>query len=152
MTSAMTLIDSWQAALAAEQQAGFGYDLLGARLHGSADLALAVRCSNAHEASVAAVTEQLATAGQTPHPVAADYPSLYPVTDVPTARALAIRLESECASAWRYLYESAASTSGALATTLRAQAQAALTASAVRATQWRQVAAMPQPTTAFPGL
>ncbi|MEO6887107.1 MAG: DUF4439 domain-containing protein [Jatrophihabitantaceae bacterium] len=148
----MTLIGDWQAALATEQQAGFGYDLLGARLHGTPELSLAVVCSNAHDALIGSVTEQLATAGQTPHPTAADYPSLYPVDNASAARALAIRLETECAAAWRYLYENAASTTGAQAITLRAQAQAALTASAVRATRWRLAAATKPLTTAFPGL
>ena len=44
----MTVDAAWQAALAAEHQAVFGYALLGPRLAPD-ELALAVYCSDAHE-------------------------------------------------------------------------------------------------------
>jgi hypothetical protein len=138
------LRSAWQAALAAEQQAVFGYGLLGPRL-AAADRQLAVTCSDAHETLRDRTEAALAAAGLTPAPPLADYPALYPVPDAAAARALAVRLEDGCAAAWRYLYLQAASTPGARAERLRPAAQAALTASAVRAAQWRRA------TVAFPG-
>ncbi len=83
-----------------------------------------------------------------------DYAGLYPVADAKAARALAVRLETECAAAWRFLYATAAvATDGPAGTEqLRAQAQAALTASAVRATRWRVAAGTSPATVAFPGI
>lgn len=140
------LVDAWQAALAAEYRAAFGYGVLGAQLHGSPQLELAIRCSDAHEALRDATAQAIAAAGVTPVAAAADYPDVYPVADAAAARALAPRLEDDCAAAWRYLYAVAAATAGTQAAGLRRSAQSALTASAVRATRWRGA------TTPFPGL
>lgn len=142
------LDDAWQAALAAEHQAVFGYPLLGSRLTG-ADRQLAVACSDAHETLRDDTSAALAAAGLTPVAAAADYPALYPVPDARAARALAVRLEADCAAAWRYLYLQAASTPSRSA--LRGPAQTALTASAVRATRWRALTSTAQATTPFPG-
>jgi hypothetical protein len=148
----MTALDlAWQAALAAEQQAAFGYALLGPQLTGTQQQ-LAVSFSDAHESLRDATSAAVARAGLTPVPPRADYPSLYPVADAASARRLAIRLEDNCAAAWRYLYLRAASSAGAHARTLRGQAQNALTASAVRATQWRAVVTPSRATTPFPGI
>lgn len=144
------LDDAWQAALAAEHQAVFGYPLLGAQLSGT-DQQLAIACSNAHEVLRDGTATALTAARLTPVPPQADYPSLYPVLTAAAARALAVRLEDGCAAAWRYLYLRAASTGGADATALRSAAQPALTASAVRATQWRATGSPGRATTAFPG-
>jgi hypothetical protein len=141
---------AWQAALAAEHQAVFGYGLLGPRLAGT-DLQRAVACSDAHEALRDATEAALAAAGLTPVPTRPDYPALYPVADAAAARRLAIRLEDDCAGAWRYLYLQAASRPGRRGRTLRGTAQDALTASAVRGAQWRAVATPARPTTPFPG-
>jgi hypothetical protein len=146
------LTDAWQAALAAEQRAAFGYGLLGAHLHGSPQLPLAISCSDEHEALRDATEQAIAAAGLAPAAPAADYPDLYPVRTAAQSGALAVRLEDDCASAWRYLYAVAASTAGTRADTLRATAQSALTASAVRATQWRKVTDPSAATVAFPGL
>jgi hypothetical protein len=142
------LLDAWQGALAAEHQAAFGYGLLGARLHGNSRLSLAVACSNAHEALREQTEQAIAAAGLAPVPPAADYAGLYPVLSPAQAAALAVRLEQDCAWAWRYLYAEVAAVpaDAAVPAGLRAAAQAALTASAVRAVQWRGT---PQP---FPGL
>ena len=144
--------DAWQAALAAEQRAAFGYGLLGAHLHGSPYLALAVSCSDAHEALRDRTAEAIAAAGLTPAAPAADYPDLYPVTSAAQASALAPRLEDDCAAAWRYLYAVAAGSTDPRATALRTGAQSALTASAVRATRWRKSLDPAAATVAFPGL
>ncbi len=143
------LNDAWQAALAAEHQAAFGYSLLGPRLSGD-DRARAVNCSDAHEALRDATSAAIGAAGLVPVPPQADYPALYPITGAASARALAVRLEDDCAAAWRYLYLKAASTKPAAS--LRGAAQRGLTDSAVRATQWRAVVSPTHPTTPFPGI
>ena len=146
-TGAADLPAAWQGALAAEHEAVFGYGLLGPHLRGTAQLQLAISCAAAHEALRDATAQTIAATGATPVPPAADYPQLYPVDTAAQARALALRLEQDCAAAWRYLYAVAAGPPHA-ATDVRRSAQAALTASAVRATQWRGSTAPP----AFPGI
>ncbi|HEU5005969.1 MAG TPA: DUF4439 domain-containing protein [Jatrophihabitantaceae bacterium] len=146
------LEDAWQAALAAEQRAAFGYGLLGAHLHGSPQLPLAISCSDAHESLRNATEQAIAAAGLTPVAPAADYPDLYPVNTAAQAEALALRLEDDCAAAWRYLYATTANTTGTPAETLRDAALNALIATAVRATQWRKVTNPSAATVAFPGL
>ncbi|WP_375478300.1 DUF4439 domain-containing protein [uncultured Jatrophihabitans sp.] len=143
------LDDAWQNALAAEHQAVFGYAVLGPRAGGAE--ALAVQCSDAHEALRNDTVDVIAAAGLTPVEPLADYPALYPVDDAAAARALAARLEDACAAGWRYLYLRAASTTGQRAAGLRTIAQAALIASAVRATRWRALSSPGSAATAFPG-
>lgn len=147
---ASALVDAWQDALAAEHQAVFGYALLGPKLSG-AGLQRAVSCSNAHEALRDVTSSALAAAGHIPVAARPDYPALYPVAGPAAARRLAVRLEDDCAAAWRYLYFQAASTASGRARTLRATAQQALTASAVRATRWQAVVSPMRATTPFPG-
>jgi hypothetical protein len=141
---------AWHRALAAEHQAVFGYAVLGPHLH-SGEQQLAVGDSDAHEALRDATAASMAAAGLEPVPPQADYPALYPVGSAAAARRLAIRLEDDCAAAWRYVYLQAASTSGPPARTLRSAAQQALTASAVRGTLWRARVSPAHATTAFPG-
>ncbi|MDR1999210.1 MAG: ferritin-like domain-containing protein [Frankiaceae bacterium] len=129
---------AWQAALAAEHQAVYGYGLLGPYLQDATARTLAVSCFDAHGALVAATSAALAAAGQEPVGPLADYPGLPAVQTDAQARALAARLEDECAQAWRYLYAQDAQR--------RTSAQQGLTASAVRAARWRGT------TSPFPGL
>lgn len=145
------LTSAWQAALTAEHRAVFGYGLLGAHLHGSPQLPLAISCSDAHEALRDGTVRAIAAAGLTPAPPAADYGDLYPVNSAKQAAPLAVRVEDDCAAAWRFLYSVAAATRTAQAKQLRPAAQTALTASAVRATQWRLVVSPAAATVAFPG-
>ncbi|MDT4938991.1 MAG: hypothetical protein QOG80_2662 [Pseudonocardiales bacterium] len=145
------LDDAWQAALAAEHQAVFGYGLLGPRLTGPTERGLARDCQAAHEALRDATASALRAAGQTPVDPAADYAGLYPVPAAPAARRLAIRLEADAATAWRFLYARAAELGDAGSRT-RASAQQALMQSAVRATRWRRTAGDATPTVAFPGI
>ena len=149
----MSPVDAaWQAALAAEQQAAFGYGLLGARV-AQADLSLAVACSDAHEQLRDATAAAIHAAGLRPVDPAADYPALYPVRDAAAARRLAVRLEDGCSAAWRYLYLQAASAAdNAADRRIRRSAQAALIANAVRAAQWRTLANPAHATTPFPGI
>lgn len=140
-------IAAWQDALAGEQRAVFGYSLLGPPLRADAgQLALAVRCSDAHEQLRDTVEELLAAAGQEPAAPAADYPDLYPPVAQGRARELAATLEEACTQRWRGLY--------ALATTpgTRGAAQGALIAGAVRAVAWRMLVRPEAPTVAFPGM
>jgi hypothetical protein len=144
------LVAAWRAALAAEHQAVFGYALLGPHLAGS-DQQLAVAASDAHETLRDATESTMSMHGIAPAAPLADYPALYPVSSRATARALAIRLEDDCAAAWRYLYVQAASSTEALARALRTSAQHALTASAVRGVQWRALTTPTHATQPFPG-
>jgi len=148
MTSPM---GAWQAALASEHRAVFGYGVLGPHLRG-AEQALAIACSNAHEQLRDRTEDALVTAGATPVQPLADYPDVYPASTTTAARTLAAQLEDNCASAWRYAYFAASSETSPLATQVRAAAQAALSASALRATKWRVIIDPTHATVAFPGI
>ena len=145
------LDEAWQAALAAEHQALFGYGVLGPHLS-KPDAQLAVTCVDDHETLRDATAAAIVGAGLVPVTPLADYPSLYPVTGDPAARRLAIRLEDDCAAAWRYLYLRAASSTSARASASRRSAQAGLTDSAVRAARWRVLVEPARAATAFPGI
>ncbi|MCU1669099.1 MAG: hypothetical protein JWP40_2026 [Blastococcus sp.] len=145
------LDDAWQVALGAEQQAVFGYDLLGPRLDTSAESDRARACQDQHAILRDSTSSAIVAAGRGPVAPAADYPALYPVADAQAARRLAVRLEEDCAAAWRYLYALAA-VQATPPQGLRAAAQTALTSSAVRATRWRLAAQPASPTVAFPGI
>jgi hypothetical protein len=146
-TAANAVLDAQQAALAAEQQAAFGYAVLGPRLPAT-DQGLARRAQAVHEDVRDRTAASIAAAGQTPTPPQGDYPALYPQAARP--RELAARLEADCAAAWRFLYLQAASAPEA--TSVRRTAQQMLTASAVRATEWRIRAGAPKPVVPFPGI
>ena len=145
------LIDTWQAALAAEHAAVAGYDVIGPRVAG-AQVALARTDQQAHRDLRDATSAALTAAGQAPVAARPGYPLPFAVTDGVTAGRFAISLESACAAAWRYLIAVTASPTSRPIPTLRADAQTALTASAVRATQWRQVVDPARPTVPFPGI
>ena len=115
------------------------------------------------------LAQAISAAGHVPVAPQADYPQLYPVRGAADALALAVRLEDGCAAAWRYLYLQAATPAPGTPTpgtptpgtptpgrptpgSLRATAQDALTASAVRATQWRAITTPTSATVAFPGI
>lgn len=144
----MNTVAAWQAALAAEHAAVAGYDVLGPRLADPAQLSLARDSQQAHRVLRDNTSAQLVEAGQSPVPAAADYPLPFAVTDPASARHFAISLESACAAAWRYLI----SVTGTSSASLRADAQQALTDSAVRAMRWRRLVAPTKPTVPFPGI
>ena len=141
------VVDVWQAALATEHAAVAGYDVAGPHLD-DADAATARADQQAHRSSRDATSAALAAAGHTPVPARPDYPLPFPVADAATARRLALDLESACAAAWRYLIAVA----GPSDRDLRDNAQAALTASALRALQWRRLVDPAKPTVPFPGI
>jgi hypothetical protein len=143
--------DAWQRALAAEHRAVFGYGVLGPHLNQPSDVQLAHASQAAHELLRDQTEAELTAAAQLPTPPLADYPDLYPVAGASAAQQLAISLEQDAAAAWRFLY-AATVDAGAASSALRATAQAALTASAVRATRWRMAAGLAAATVAFPGV
>jgi hypothetical protein len=102
----------WQAALAAEYQAVFGYGIVQAHLvpdsGDSPAFDLAANCGAAHESLTESISTAMLAANQTPQGPAADYPSLYPVESAKDAALLAIRLEDDCSTAWRALYAACA--------------------------------------------
>jgi hypothetical protein len=142
--------DAWQAALTAEHEAVFGYAVLGPKLRTAEQRSLAHNCQDAHATLRDATVTAIAAAGLTPVPAQADYPSVYTATDAQAALQLAVVLEVRAAAAWRYLYAQAAADQ--TRTSLRAPAQDALTASAVRATRWRVAAGAKAATVPFPGI
>lgn len=140
-----TVLEAWQAALAAEQQAAFGYPVLGPHLPADRqDRARA--CQTVHEQLRDRTAVAIAAAGATPKAPRGDYPALYGIA--PTK--LAVQLEDDCAAGWRYFYAALADAAADHAA-LRADAQRLLTASALRATRWRLLAGVPNPVVAFPG-
>jgi hypothetical protein len=150
----MSLIDAWQAALAAEQQAAFGYTILGPQLPGGRQK-LAHEAQSVHEGIRDSTAEAIAAHGSTPQAPAGDYPALYPPARTSPGK-LAADLEDDCAAAWRYLFVAAStdSTTGADKSTaaLRKLAQARLTASALRALQWRKGQPPQRALQPFPGI
>jgi hypothetical protein len=143
---------AWQQALGTEYAAVFGYGVLGPRLAGDA-VTLARACQQAHGDLADGTAAQLSASGLTPAEPAVDYPLPFPVTDAVAAQRLALRLETACAAAWRYLIAVAASSdTAAPARSPRSAAQSALTASAVRAMRWRRLTDPANATVAFPGI
>jgi Domain of unknown function (DUF4439) len=143
-----TVAAAWQAALASEHAAVAGYDVLGPRLADAAQVSLARDSQQAHRALRDATSARLIAAGQSPVAAASDYPLPFAVSDPVTAQRFAISLESACAAAWRYLISVVAASSRSA----RADAQQALTDSAVRAMRWRRLVAPTKATVAFPGI
>jgi hypothetical protein len=138
---------AWQRALATEQQAAFGYALLGPRLPARLQPD-ALSCQTVHEDLRDQTASTITALGVVPVAPLGDYPGLYPLAKAPGR--LAAHLEDECAAGWRYLYSVAAATTAAGAA--RTTAQRELTASAVRATQWAVRSHSGRPVVAFPGI
>ena len=141
------VITARQAVLAAELRALYGYALVGPRLD-VADQRLARACIAAHTGLRDTTQALIAASGTEPVAARADYPELYPVADVATARTRAVELEQACAAAWRFLYARLAAAAGSD----RTPAQQALSDCAVRATRWRRRAGAATVTVAFPGI
>jgi hypothetical protein len=144
------VLAAWQAALAAEHAAVFGYGTLGPRLPAT-DQALARASERAHRAIRDAVATAITGIGATPVTSAPDYPLPFPVTTAARARAYAARLEGDAASAWRYLIATAATGPGVDAA-IRIPAQQYLTAAASRGLRWRRLTDPATASVAFPGI
>jgi hypothetical protein len=144
MTVDPDVLKAWQGALAAEQQAAFGYALLGPHLPGDRQ-DLARSCQALHEQLRDNTADAIAAAGATPQAPQGDYPSLYGLPPLQ----LAAQLEDDCAAGWRFYYAALAQSAGTTAP--RSVAQRALTGSAVRATRWRVIAGRGHAVVPFPG-
>ena len=135
---------AWFDAVAAEHAAIYGYGLVSAHsLPTRNELVSAALAEHRdrRERAVALMTEQSITV---PLP-AAGY-RLPMVVDSPTSAAkLAVRMENDCAVAWRAVLEQTDSERD------REFAATALTQCAVLAARWRQVLGAWAPTQAFPG-
>lgn len=153
-----SVAQAWQAALAAEYAAAFGYGVAGPWLHGDSRM-LAHANQQAHRDLGEHTAAELTAAGLAPEPPAADYPLPFPIADERSAHRYATDLETTAATAWRYLIAVAAdphadrgSLTATRLTAIRASAQAALTASALRAMRWRRMSAPTKATVPFPGI
>jgi len=125
-----------QAALGAEQAAIYGYGVVGAHL---ADSAQARADWTAHQVAADQLTAQLRGRGITPGPAAVAYALPHRVNTPGQARALAITLEDQVASAYVVLV-------GLPEGSLRLLGARQVRAAALRAAAWRNA------TVAFPGL
>jgi hypothetical protein len=131
------------AALAAEHAAIYAYGPIGVRLRDGAERD-ARAAEAAHRARRDALVLALSAGGATPPPAQPAYALPFPVTDAASAARLAVAIEERTAAVWR----------AALPPTTgdqRAQALAALTDCAVRATRWRRTAGITPITVPFPG-
>lgn len=143
------LIGAAQDALAAEQQAVWGYPVLGPRLVDAGQIALARAADDAHAGLVDAIAVTLGGLGRAPVAPQVDYPLPSPLTTPVQAAAYALQLENDCAAAWRFVVVRGGD--GTDVGGLKATAVDALAATAVRAARWRALATPDRPTVAFPG-
>lgn len=138
----MTEVDLLQSLLAGEHAAVYGYGVLGARLD-DALRAAAQAADDAHRARRDELTALLRGRGaQVPVTLAAYDVA---VAGTPAALALAVRLEEGLGVRWRDLV------GGTDDAGLRRLGVAGLTATAVRAAQWRAALGVQPPTVALPG-
>jgi hypothetical protein len=135
----------FEAALAAEHAAIFGYGALGAHLDPSGSATTQARSAEAvHRQRRDALVARLATGGATPAPAEAVYALPFPVTDQASGLRLAVRLEEGTGAIWRAVLPQTTGDD-------RKQALDALVDTAVRATGWRRVAGISPATVPFPG-
>lgn len=152
-----SVLDAWQAALAAEYTAAFGYSVLGPHLPAGQQMQARTDQQD-HRDLVSTAAAQLDAAGATPVPPQSDYPVPAPLTGAAAAQQAA-ELEQACAAGWRYVIAVAAAVDSsrdgldeASIRSLRVSAQSALTAAAVRAVRWRRVTDPAHATVPFPGM
>jgi hypothetical protein len=136
-------VDALQAALGTEHAALWAYGLVAAYdPKGESTISDAV---TSHQSARDLAANLIVQAGGTPIGPEPAYTTPTPVTDVATAIALALTIESDCAAAWRSV---AGSTDDS---TLRGTALSALTDCAMRMVTWRQAAGDKTVTIPFPG-
>lgn len=134
-----------QGALAAEHAAVWVYGVAGAFM--SSTLARRLdEAATAHQARRDATERMLIDAGVPPVPPEPGYLTPEPVTDATSALRLVITAETDAAAAWRSVVERSPADPD-----VRGAAVEALTATAVRATRWRQAAGTVPLTVPFPG-
>ncbi|MCF6387994.1 ferritin-like domain-containing protein [Mycobacterium sp. MBM] len=140
--------DAAQAALfdavATEHGVIYGYGVVSA--HSTPDdNPLVAEAMAQHRARREAALVMLVERSVTPPLPAAGYQLPIEVTDPGDAAELAVRMESDTATAWRAFAEQAQTPED------RGFAVTAMTQAAVLAARWNQVLGVPQITTAFPG-
>ena len=109
-------------------------------------------CSDAHEALRDATEQALAAADVAPVPPEADYPQLYPVPDAGGGAQAGGAARGRLRRGLALPVRRRPRRRRTRAAGLRTAAQDALTASAVRATQWRYRTDPAHATTPFPGV
>lgn len=132
-----------KAALAAEQVAVWGYDLVAGYDPADADLIAVIRAG--HLARAQATANLLVAGGSTAPGPAPSYALPNPVTDVTSARALAATIEGDCAAAWHGVIGATDNT------TIRNAALAGLSDSAVWLTSLKLAGKISPATVPFPG-
>ena len=132
-----------QTALAAEHAALWAYGLVAA--HAPTDAATITTMIEAHQTIRDSTADLIVQGGGTPVGPAPAYTTPKPVTDVASARDLAITVEEDCAAAWRSVIGATDDR------VLRGLALNTLTDVAQRLVTWRTVAKINPVTTAFPG-
>jgi hypothetical protein len=133
----MSLVQALQTSLAVEQQVVYGYGVLGPQLRGRAR-PYAADCLAAHMTHQDAVAALVSAARATPVAPAPAYQLPFQVSNPPSARRLAVRLEQASAGAtWDLI---SASSPGSPA---RNSAVGWLTDAAVRLEHWGAELAMP---------
>lgn len=156
-----------QRVLAAQHAAVYGYPVIGVTLRSAGQLRLARQLEARHRQTRDELMAQLAARRVTPVPAEPSYRAAQPVAGPADAQRWALDLEEDCAGAYRYLLvapvlavtartgttpDGAGAPSAAEQASLRRQALAGLTTTAVTATQWRSLLSPSTPTTPFPGL
>lgn len=140
-------------AVGAEHAAVYAYGLVDAYAANQRGSAVAA-ATTAHQTRRDAAMSLLRAAGVAPPQSEAGYVLPAPVTDAPSAIALAAEVEHETAVAWRSVLERSTPVpqgTEAGPQELRSTAVAALIDCAVRLAQWRAVLGYVPPTTPFPG-
>ncbi|MCX2932282.1 ferritin-like domain-containing protein [Mycobacterium sp. CVI_P3] len=131
-------------AVAAEHAAIYGYGMVSAHSSPDENDLVSAAMAQHRERREAAIAMLAGRSAKAPLP-AAGYQLPMPVTTPTDAARLAVRMEDDCAMAWRAVIEQATSEQD------RAFGVTALTETAVMAAHWKQVLGIKPVTVAFPG-
>jgi hypothetical protein len=131
-------------AVAAEHAAIYGYGIVSAHSSPDENDLVSAELAEHRERREAAIAMLTGRSAKAPLP-AAGYQLPIPVNNPTDAATLAVRMEDDCAVAWRAALEQASSEQD------RAFAVTALTETAVAAARWKQVQGIKPMTVAFPG-
>ena len=131
-------------AVAAEHAAIYGYGIVSAHSSPEENDLVSSAMAEHRERREAAIATLTGRPAKAPLP-AAGYQLPIPVNNPADAANLAVRMEDDCAVAWRAALEQASSEQD------RAFAVTALTEAAVSAARWKQVQGVQPVTVAFPG-
>lgn len=135
---------AWFDAVATEHAAIYGYGIVSAHSPPDANDLVSESLAQHRERRESALKLPVDASAKAPQP-AAGYQLPITVTTATDAGNLAVRIEADCAIAWRAVIEQSASEQ------VRAFAVSALTQSAVLSARWKQVVGAWPITTSFPG-